>query len=162
MDYITLSSSLLFSGKYVTNYEDLAKQTMYNTMKQSDYDVAGYLESVERVCMDYKELFGQYSGKPNVVFLLDPPYLSTDSSSYSSDKYWKLTDYLDVLDCVQNTRYFYFTSNKSSIIELCQWMSTRTSFVNPFEGANRRSVSGSVNYASSYEDIMVYKGGKDE
>lgn len=120
VDYITLSSSLLFSAKYVTNYNDLAKQTFYNNVRQSNYETDDYLAGVEIVHQDYKELFDQYKDLDNVVFLVDPPYLSTDTSTYNSNNYWKLKDYLNVLDVLVNTNYLYFTSNKSQIVELCQ------------------------------------------
>lgn len=156
VDYITISGSILFSGKYATSFDDLTKGSFYNRIKKADYAVDGYLQGVERVSMDYRQLHRQYQGQ-NAIWLLDPPYLSTDSSSYNSDGYWKLSDYLNVLDCLSGNQYFYFTSSKSSIIELCEWISTRTDFINPFNDAWRSSVSGSVNYNSNYEDIMVFK-----
>lgn len=120
VDYITLSSSLLFSGKYVTSYEGLSKQTMYNTMKQSNYKVDGYLDGLEVVHCDYRELFQKFPDKGKTLFLIDPPYLSTEVGAYKC--YWKMTDYLDVLKLLQGTRYIYFTSNKSNIVELCKWI----------------------------------------
>lgn len=56
----------------------------------------------------------------DTVFLVDPPYLSTDVGTYNM--YWKLSDYLDVLTILAGHHFIYFTSNKSSIIELCEWM----------------------------------------
>lgn len=53
---------------------------------------------------------------PEVIFILDPPYLSTDCGTYRSDNYWKLSDYLDVLKCLQGTRFVYFSSSKSTIV----------------------------------------------
>lgn len=156
VDYVSLSASLLFSGNYANSLEELKKQTFYNTVKKTDYIVDGYLEGVERVCCDYKELFEQYKSV-NAIFLIDPPYLSTDCSSYNSDGYWKLSDYLDVLTTLQNTKYFYFTSNKSQVVELCQWISTHSNFKNPFEGCVYETTGASVNYSASYTDIMVYK-----
>ena len=79
--------------------------------------VDGYLDGVNRVKKDYRDLFAEYKNVPNVVFLLDPPYLSTDVSTYNKADYWKLADYLNVLKCIENSAYFYFTSNKSQIIE---------------------------------------------
>lgn len=38
VDYITLSSSLLFSMNYATSYEQFAKQTIYNNVRQTDYN----------------------------------------------------------------------------------------------------------------------------
>lgn len=164
VDYITLSGSLLFSGKYATNFDDLKKHPFYCKHKQKDYVVDGYLEGVQVVSCDYRSLYEQYKDNEKVVFLLDPPYLSTDSSSYKSDTYWKLRDYLDVITLLNSQRYVYFTSNKSQIIELCEWIASATNgyWANPFAGAETRTVSGSVNYNSTYTDIMVYNTYSDE
>lgn len=71
---------------------------------------------------------------------------------------WTLSDYLDVLDVLKSSKYFYFTSNKSSIIELCEWMSTKTDINNPFQNANKVEMKASANHNASYTDIMLYKG----
>lgn len=155
VDYITLSSSILFSMKYALSFAQLQKDSLYNTVRQSNYDALGYLDGIEVVCKDYKTLFNQYKHFPNVVFLVDPPYLSTDVSTYKNC--WKLKDYLDVLQVLDGTKYFYFTSNKSSIIELCEWIETKTPMSNPFIGASVQTMNATVNYSSSYTDIMLYK-----
>lgn len=97
VDWITVSSNLLFSMKYSTTLEGLLKEGFYNKVRLSDYDASGYLQGVSVVSCDYKQLYNEYSGVDNVVFLVDPPYLSTDTSSYNKDCFWKLKDYLDVL-----------------------------------------------------------------
>jgi site-specific DNA-adenine methylase len=158
VDYITLSSSVLFSMKYALSFEQIAKETLYNCVRQSNYDAAGYLDGLEVVSMCYKELFDKYKNTPNVVFLVDPPYLSTDAGTYKS--YWKLRDYLDVLQVLDGTKYFYFTSNKSSIIELCEWIETKTPMSNPFTGSTTVTMNATVNFQSSYTDIMMYKCNK--
>jgi site-specific DNA-adenine methylase len=156
VDYITLSSSLLFSMNYANNYQELEKEHFYNVVRQSDYNADGYLEGVQTVSMDYRKLFHAYKSQENVIFLVDPPYLSTETGTYKNT-YWKLSDYLDVLDVLNGGRYFYFTSNKSNIIELCNWISTRTGWCNPFQGMSTSIQNVSVNYSSSYTDIMVNK-----
>jgi hypothetical protein len=155
VDYITLSSSVLFSMKYALSFEQLEKETLYNCIRQSAYDATGYLDGLEVVSQCYKELFEKYKDLPNVVFLVDPPYLSTDAGTYKS--YWKLKDYLDVLQVLDGTKYFYFTSNKSSIIELCEWIETKTPMSNPFVGSTTATMNATVNYNASYTDIMLYK-----
>lgn len=156
VDYITLSSSVLFSMKYALTFEKMEKETLYNCVRQSGYDATGYLEGLEVVSECYKELFVKYRNLPNVVFLVDPPYLSTDAGTYKS--YWKLRDYLDVLQVLDGTKYFYFTSNKSSIIELCDWIETKTPMSNPFTGSTTATMNATVNFNASYTDIMLYKG----
>ena len=130
VDYITLSSNVLFSMKYVQSYAELEKETLYNCIRMSDYNVENYLEGVVVESLDYKELFSKYRDHTNVVFLVDPPYLSTEVGTYKN--YWKLKDYLDVLDVLNGTNYIYFTSNKSNIIELCEWMANKPALYNPF------------------------------
>lgn len=156
VDYITLSSSLLFSMNYATNYEQFCKQALYNTIRKNDYDDASdYLDGIEIVKLDYKELFAKWRDFPNVCFLIDPPYLSTDAQTYTG--YWKLKDYLDVLHTLKNTNYFYFTSNKSSIVELCEWLAVNSEASNPFHGAVKKEIISQMNHNSRYTDIMLFK-----
>lgn len=156
VDYITLSSSLLFSMKYATNLEELRKETIYNTVRKCDYNPClDYLDGLEIVSCDYKELFNKYKDMPDVVFLIDPPYLSTEVGTYTMN--WGLSDYLDVLQTLVGTNYIYFTSNKSSIIELCDWIGKNNALGNPFIGSEKVEFNAHMNYNSSYTDIMLYK-----
>lgn len=156
VDYITLSASVLFSGKYATNFEQMQKQTMYNVVRTTGYVCDGYIDGLEVVRKDYRELFAEYAGRKDVVFLLDPPYLSTQAGSYEC--YWKLADYLDVLNVLKgDVSFFYFTSNKSSILELCEWISANLGAQNPFANALRKQHETHLNYHAKYEDIMLYR-----
>ena len=79
VDYITLSSSLLFSMKYKTSLEGLRKESLYNNIRKSGYQLTGdYLDGLTVTHEDYKTVFNQYKEIPNTVFFVDPPYLSTD------------------------------------------------------------------------------------
>lgn len=156
VDYITLSTSLLFSMKYATNLDGLRKETFYNTVRKCNYDLClDYLDGLEVVSCDYRELFSRYKDVPNVVFLIDPPYLSTEVGTYIMN--WGLSDYLDVLQTLVGTNYIYFTSNKSSIIELCDWMGRNNTIGNPFTGSEKVEFNVRMNYNSSYTDIMLFK-----
>lgn len=155
VDYITLSTSILFSAKYATSLAELEKQTLYNTIRQNDYTADNYLQGITIVHQDYKDLFRRYQNDDGVCFLIDPPYLSTQATTYSC--YWKLKDYLDVLHTLNGTNYFYFTSNKSDIIELCDWLHKEYNTANPFDGATCIVQNAQLNYNSQYMDIMLYK-----
>lgn len=135
VDYITLSSSVLFAQNYVLSYDELGRQTLYNKVRKESYDASGYLDGLEVTHMDYKALFAEFRGRSDVLFLVDPPYLSTDTSTYNSDKYWRLRDYLDVLHVLRDSRYVYFTSNKSQIVELLDWLAANYGLKTPFCGA---------------------------
>ena len=155
VDYPTLGSSLLFSGLVANDYEELASHTMYNCVKKSDYKVDGYLDGLEIVHRDYREIFAEHKDDARTLFLIDPPYLSTEVGSYKC--YWKLRDYLDVLSLLVGTKYIYFTSEKSQIIELCEWLTENPMRANPFAGAEMRTQLNNINYDRSFTDIMLVK-----
>lgn len=160
VDYITLSPSLLFSMKYKLSIEDMQKETFYNKIRATDYPLCtDYLDGITVVSCDYKELFQQYKDNPNVVFLVDPPYLSTDVGTYNM--YWKMSDYLDVLSILARHRFVYFTSNKSSILELCEWLGRNRTLGNPFEHCKKVEFNTTMNYNSSYTDMMLYTNTED-
>lgn len=156
VDWITLSSSLKFTMNYGSCLDDFLNDTLYNNVRMSDYDATGYLEGVEVVTADYRDLFNRFRDVEKVVFLVDPPYLSTDTATYGSNGYWKLKDYLDVLQVIHDRDYFYFTSNKSQIVELCEWISTVSDTANPFAVATRTAINTTTSYNSGYVDIMYY------
>jgi len=156
VDWYSISSNLHYTMNYSHDFEEFRKETLYNRIRKDDYDAEGYLEGVEVVSMDYRQLFNQFRDVPEAVFILAPPYLSTDCSTYKSADYWRLSDYLDVLKCLQGTKFVYFTSSKSTIVELVNWIIRNDFHVNPFDGAQiyRHHVSG---IALNYDDIMLVK-----
>lgn len=156
VDFITLSSSIMFSMKYKLSVPEMRKEALYNSIRKNDYPLCSdYLEGLEITSCDYKELFNRYKDTPGVVFLVDPPYLSTDVGTYNM--YWKMSDYLDVLNVLARHSFVYFTSNKSSILELCEWMGRNQSLGNPFENAIKVEFNAHMNYNASYTDMMLFK-----
>ncbi len=154
VDYITLSSNLKFSISCGTRLEDF-NATLYNNVRLSDYDADGYLDGVQIASKDYKELYNEYKDVENVVLLIDPPYLSSDVSTYSN-RYWKLKDYLDVVRILRNKNYFYFTSNKSQIVELCEWIGSVSPVANPFQGAVENRLNAKLAKGVQYTNIMYH------
>lgn len=156
VDYITISSSLMFSMKYKMSLEEMRKEVLYNNIRKADYSLCDdYLEGLEITSKDYCEVFNEYKDVPGVVFLVDPPYLSTDVTTYSM--YWRLSDYLDVLTVLNGHSFVYFTSNKSSIVELCEWMGRNRTLGDPFEGCVKSEFNAHMNYNAGYTDMMLYK-----
>lgn len=155
LDFITLSSSLMFSMKYKMSIEGMRGETLYNNVRKYGYEPCwDYLAGLEIVSCDYRELFEQYKDTPGVVFLVDPPYLSTDVGTYRM--YWRLADYLDVLSVLPGHNFVYFTSEKSCIIELCEWMGRHPSLGDPFARCQRREFNATMNYSAHYKDIMLF------
>ena len=155
LDFITLSSSLMFSIKYKMSIEGMRGETLYNNVRKNGYEQCrDYLAGLEIVSCDYRELFEQYKDTPGVVFLVDPPYLSTDVGTYRM--YWRLADYLDVLSVLPGHNFVYFTSEKSCIVELCEWMGRHPSLGDPFARCQRREFYATMNYNARYKDIMLF------
>ena len=78
----------------------MRKEALYNNIRKTGYpECTDYLEGLEIVSCDYKEVFNRYKDIPGVVFLVDPPYLSTDVGTYNM--YWNMADYLDVLNVLK-------------------------------------------------------------
>lgn len=74
LDLTTISTWLLFGGCY---YNDLKyflnTKRFYTCFYGKDLNADGYLEGVERVSCDYKELLEKYKNNDNVLFVADPP-----------------------------------------------------------------------------------------
>lgn len=155
LDFITLSSSLMFSMKYRMSIPEMRRETLYNNVRKSGYaECPDYLAGLEIESCDYRDLFGRFKDTPGVVFLVDPPYLSTEVGTYRM--YWRLADYLDVLSVLPGHNFVYFTSGKSCLVELCEWMGRNPDLGNPFERCSRREFNATMNYNARYTDIMLF------
>ena len=156
VDFITVSSSLMFSMKYKLGVEEMRKEPLYNNIRTKDYPPCpDYLDGLTVTSCDYKELYERYKDVPGVVFFVDPPYLSTEVGTYKM--HWRLSDYLDVLNVLRDKPFVYFTSDKSSIIELCEWMGNNKTLGNPFKDCQKAEFNAHMNYSAKYTDIMLYK-----
>lgn len=155
LDFITLSSSLMFSMKYKMSIPEMRRETLYNNVRKTGYaECPDYLAGLEIESCDYRELFERFRNMPGMVFLVDPPYLSTEVGTYRMS--WRLADYLDVLSVLSGHDFVYFTSDKSSLVELCEWMGRNPSLGNPFERCRRREFDATMNYNARYTDIMLF------
>lgn len=52
--------------------------------------------------------------------------------------------------------FVYFTSEKSGLVELCEWMGRNPSLGNPFERCRRMEFNATMNYNAKYTDIMLF------
>lgn len=156
VDYITISSSIMFSSKYVLSLNGLRKESFYNSVKKQDYDRAsGYLDGLEICKCDYMRLFDEFKNNDKAFFICDPPYLNTDVTTYKMN--WTLRDYLWVLNCLRASQFAFFTSEKSSLVELLEWLEDKFSYNNPLKKANEYRIRTTVNGTAGYEDIMLLK-----
>ena len=155
VDYITLSSSVLFSSNYVTSFEEMKKQPMWNRLVSQYQEDNKYLNGLDVVSCDYRDLFDKYKNEDGVLFIFDPPYLTTNIKSYKNVNYWTLVDYLNILLLTKSNNFIFFTSNKGSLIYLTKWINDNFN-----AGILKGDVVERKNIPSkdtSYTDYMIYK-----
>lgn len=157
VDFLTISSSLLFSMNYCKTLEEFEKATMYANYKDQPYNAAGYLEGVRRVSGDFRQFMAEGVERDGFL-ILDPPYLSTDIQHYAKDEYWNFIDYLNLVYAFKDSSFAYFTSNKSQVVELLEWYQNTQGVRSPFDGAHLVEVetrmAGNI---ASYRDQMFFK-----
>lgn len=154
VDYITIASGLLWSGQFATSLETISKHPFYNGVRQTPYSAEGYLDGLEVTCKDFRELFEDFKGREKVLFLLDPPYLQTDMDSYHNSDFWTLGETLDVVRMMMGSKFIFFTSDKSDIPELLDWLSENTTgfdFVKKAEIHKRTNFLDTIHH---YDDFM--------
>lgn len=153
VDWLTISNSICFTMIYAHSYEELEKMTLYNRITKKNYVVNGYLEGVEVVRMDWKEIVEQYRDVEDVVLIMDPPYMLTDVSAYSKETYWGIPECLDVAASCCANNFIYFTSDRSGIEKVLDWVSCHGDINNPFMQADRYVIQVRGK-AVNYNDVM--------
>lgn len=134
VDWITLSVWVLFSNNYAYSIEELRTTQLYNAIVRYSIpvnSVAQYLDGLDIVREDWRELLARYRDDPNALFLLDPPYLGTRCDGYQ-DSTWNSDDYAELLASIPNNRYIYFTSSKLDFVPMLQRLVPNS----PFTGAS--------------------------
>ena len=125
-DVITLSSNLIFSSLMFTELEPFLNHEFYNVLNKSDYDTnySDYIEGIEFVCCDWKELYNEFKNNDYIIYIADPPYLYTDKSGYSSP-YWNLKNALEVLEILKEKNFIVYASEKPGIITIINYLKSQ-------------------------------------
>lgn len=127
VDYITISSWLCFSATKPDSLDAiLSKKKYYRGPPKTELKRYDYLNNVEVIHKDASdpEEFINYINSikqnENVIYILDPPYLYTESSGYANYK----KEYFDLKANINLFYWFihkipclFFTSTKSGLIE---------------------------------------------
>ena len=154
VDYITLSSGLLYSGQFATSLETLSKHLFFKHVRQTPYSAEGYLDGLEITCKDFRELFEEFKDREKVLFLLDPPYLQTDMDTYHNSDFWTLGETLDVVRMMMGSKFIFFTSDKSDIPELLDWLNSNFSGFDFVKKAEIHKRTNFIDKIHHYEDYM--------
>ena len=151
LDYHTISSYLIFSGNFIYSIEEMNLRNLYKRTAIQTLDCEGYLTGVGIIRKCFTELLKEkIDGK--VLYLLDPPYINT-IQGYHRDKssYFGLLSQL-VLFELMKPPFFYFTSNRSEIMDFVENPSV---YSHVFENCEIFTTTNSPNGRSTYLDILI-------
>ena len=142
VDYVSLSTYLLFCGNYADSLESLSKHGFYNRVARETLNAKGYLQGVERVQQDFKALLDSYSHIQNKLLILDPPYLQTQTGNYRDC--FRLGQFFELIQRVRKP-YIFFGSENSDIIESFEYFK-----------AHNKELEG-----YTFNSAYLHSGGKD-
>lgn len=153
IDYVTVSTWLLYTMHFCDSIEELEGLRLYNSVPSTPIDPASnYLDGLEVRHQDYRELLQEFGDSANVVYILDPPYLATNTAQYKM--YWGIDEYLGVLELLQDKRYIYFGSGRSDLVTILDWAERRLGACNPFSRAIKHERRNTTNAGNAYTDVM--------
>lgn len=157
-DIKALTSWLLFSGSDVKSLEALFKKSLWNNLIKRDYPVSDdYLDGLNIVRMDFKDLINQHRHKEKVLFLLDPPYICTEQSTYKKETYFDLIDFLELMRLIRPP-FIMFSSAKSEFNRYIDFLiKHKEKNYQYFVDAVEQKINVRVNHNVNYQDNMVYK-----
>ena len=157
VDLITVGSWVLFSSRAMRGVKPIRERgdAFYNRVSSHSYAAEGYLQGVERVSKDFKELIEEFKDNPKALFICDPPYALTDKAHYKQN-YWGVGDYLSLLKEMMKANSIYFTSSKSGLLDFYKWWEENLpeSIERPYTFASIQTSVGKG--AKGFEDIMMY------
>lgn len=112
IDFITLSSCLVFSGRYYHNLKDLMEAYFYYRIPTKEYININYLKGVDKVSKDFKLLLNDYESK-SAFYIIDPPYLNTHTEAYKGS-----SDLFYLIDRIKNKPFIFFECNLNLMASL--------------------------------------------
>lgn len=115
-----IASNINFNGRY-----ELNAATYWNRIKKTNYEMYYHnFEGIKIIHDDFEKVLKDESEKEEKditkLFLLDPPYLYTDTTGYNT-KYWKLSKYLFMLVYIfkhPDYKFILFEGKKSCLDDI--------------------------------------------
>ena len=94
----------------------------YNKIpRELDTNILSYLDGLNIVSLDYKELFKLDFDLEKTLFIFDPPYLQTITDTYMHNT-WRVGDYLNIIKFLHGKKFIFFSSEKSNTIEFIDFL----------------------------------------
>ncbi len=158
VDWKTVGTWILFSGKFVNNIDELRKQTLYNRIRLSDFASADdYLQGLIVVKTDFEELLKQHQNNPKCLFILDPPYICTEQGMYANKSYFGMVEFLRLMRLVRPP-FIFFSSTRSELVEYLDFViHYKAENYEPLQGYQRIAINTIVNSSAKYEDNLIYQ-----
>lgn len=160
VDWVSLSGWLLFTNNFAYDFDDFASRGFYNHPSRTALSDANaserYLDGLEIVSLDYKELLSKYREHPNVLFIIDPPYFATECGGYKG-RTWSNDDYLDLLVSIPTSNYLYFSSTKFDLVPFLRRTSASWGYRHPFVDAEVLTRSNPFGSGGNNTEILYYK-----
>lgn len=117
IDWDTIGTMITFSSS--DKKKPSTAHHLYNRVPKTPYSSDGYLDGVTRVQMDYRDLLKRTP--KDAILIVDPPYLTTTAERYGKRQdniYWGLTEHMRLLNHIKGSKFIYFSSSKSEILEM--------------------------------------------
>ena len=87
IDWLTIGTKLTYSGSFINTSEKFNKAILYyNNLSPINDDISEYIKDISIVHYDWKELYFKYNNVKNVIFLVDPPYLNSNTTTYDGEQ----------------------------------------------------------------------------
>lgn len=94
-------------------------------MRLTDYDETTALNfhlGLDVISQTYTEVIASFNKQSRVIYIIDPPYPSTDISTYGKTSPLSFKEHLDVASLMHTHNAIYFTSNKGNLVEFHDWL----------------------------------------
>lgn len=128
-----IKTGFCFSSKQILDYDHFLKiinSGLYISKNLIKYKAdTEYLQDIEIIHKDYRELYNDYKNIPNVLFIVDPPYLNSNNSQYTKMGLWNIAQHLRVLMSIKDKKYIYFNNKDSGIQELMDLLDIRYDYL---------------------------------
>lgn len=159
LDFKTLGGWIRFSGNFYEGNEikGLLNTPLYNRIPKTYLQTQGYLDGLEVVSMNFKELLEQYQGQENIVLILDPPYIFTERKSYTG--YFRLKEFLSLMHLIENSNFIYFSSERSEFHSYILHLKELGIDNSISRATCTGSIISSINKGGRYIDHIYISGG---
>lgn len=144
-DMTTLSYNLIYSNNPITNFDDFSQHDFYNLLPKNEYDsdISDYIEGIEFRSCSWEDLYKEFKGKNDCVFIADPPNLRT----------WSMSENLKVLDLFKEKEFLYYCSTKSGLNDFINYLKDKCKMFPNFE---------TIPYKKNNKELILFRLEKAE